>query len=89
MLRASNLRQVDREYEIYLSAWQNSQVQATETKGSGKHQKQEPVYKTFNDFFDYEQERKRALGEEVDDTPEKQPQKYDDKLISAMINARG
>ena len=86
MIRAANIRRVDREYEIHLAAWQNAQVQASETKGSGKNQKQVPVYATFNDFFNYEHIMKKALGE--DEQNVELPTIKDDTLAELMKKAR-
>ncbi len=48
-MKAYNLARVDKEYDIYLSAWVNQLAGATKEKGK----KQVPVFKTFEDFFDY------------------------------------
>ena len=50
MIQAVQLKRVDREYEIHLSAWMNQQVQATKKRGK----KTVPIYKNFSEFFDYE-----------------------------------
>lgn len=55
---ASDLRRVDREYEIHLQAWANWNVQAT--KKSGKR-KRVPVFRTFKQFFDYEEAEQGIL----------------------------
>lgn len=60
-LTAYRLRQVDREYEIHLQAWANWNVQAM--KKQGKH-KQVPVFKTFQQFFDYKKSIRDVLGGE-------------------------
>lgn len=59
LMRGYNIRQVDKNMELHLQAWLN--VQAGATKKRGK--KQEPVYKTFKSFYDYETELAKAKGE--------------------------
>lgn len=59
MLDALKLRNVDQAYWKHLQAYLNYAVQAT--KQHGKHVK--PVYSTFDKFFDYEGEIRRAKGE--------------------------
>lgn len=59
-MKASNLRSVDREYEIHLQAWANWNVQAT--KKSGK--KRAPVFKTFKQFFDFKKAESKILNGE-------------------------
>lgn len=49
-MTAYRLKQADREYEIHLQAWLNWNVQAMKKKG--RH-KRVPVFKTFQQFFDY------------------------------------
>lgn len=88
MLRAIQIRRVGREYEIHLAAWQSVQAQGTETVGTGKKQKQVPIYKNFSEFFDYEQSMKRALGEQVDDVPVEYSPSIDNELINAILKAR-
>lgn len=51
-MTAYQLKQVDREYEIHLQAWANWNVQAMKSQGK---RKKVPVFKTFRQFFDYEQ----------------------------------
>lgn len=58
-MRASDLRRVDREYEIHLQAWANWNVQAM--KKSGKR-KRVPVFKTFKQFFDYKKAELEILN---------------------------
>lgn len=57
-MKASDLRRVDREYEIHLQAWANWNVQAM--KKSGKR-KRVPVFKTFKQFFDYKEAEQAIL----------------------------
>ncbi len=60
-MTAYRLKQADREYEIHLQAWLNWNVQARKKKG--KH-KCVPVFKTFQQFFDYKKCVREALGSE-------------------------
>lgn len=53
-MRAFNLARVDKEYDMHLQAWLNHAVTATKEQGK----KQVPVYKKFQDFFDYEKRLK-------------------------------
>lgn len=57
LMKAYNLRTVDRKYWIHMAAYQN--FRATGMKPAGK-KKQVPIYKTFKSFFDYESELKSA-----------------------------
>lgn len=50
-MKAYQLSRVDKEYELHLQAWLNQQAQATKSKGK----KTVPVFRTFNDFFNYEE----------------------------------
>lgn len=52
-LKAYNLRVVDRKFWIHLAAFNN--FRATSTKPAGKN-KQVPVYRRFEKFFDYKKE---------------------------------
>ncbi len=58
LMYAHALKQVDKEFEINLLAWQVEQAGAT--KKVGKDIK--PYYKTFKDFFDYEKRVKEVTG---------------------------
>ncbi len=49
-MMAYRLRQVDKDFDIHLLAWESWNVQAM--KKSGK--KRVPVFRTFKKFFDYE-----------------------------------
>lgn len=57
-MEAYLLQKVDREYELHLQAWLNNQVKAE--KKSGKSSK--PVFKQFDDFFDYEERIAEVQG---------------------------
>ena len=50
-MRASRLKEVDREHEIYLQAWADYMVQDTKKQGKDRIV---PVYKTFKQFYDYD-----------------------------------
>jgi len=84
-MKAFNLARVDKEYDMAMQAWLNHQVTATKTEGAGKSQKQVPIYKKFEDFFDY----KKRL-EEI----EKPIRKLNSKekrmaKAAAILNAKG
>ena len=57
---AYNLRDIDKEKDIHLLAWQINQAQATKQKGK----KTEAYFKTFKDFYDYEKRIKGLSGNE-------------------------
>ena len=59
-MKAHRLKAVDREYEIYLQAWANCNVQATKKQGKDKVV---PVFKTFQQFYDYERRIREVLEE--------------------------
>lgn len=56
------MQQIDKEYDMHLQAWLNHHVTATKEQGSGKNAKQVPVYKKFDDFFDYKKRLKDVEG---------------------------
>ena len=60
LMRAHNLRMVDKSLELHQAAWLN--VNAGAMKRQGKD-KQVPVYKTFKSFFDYDAEIDKVRGE--------------------------
>lgn len=60
-MRAYRLKTVDDEYKIYLQAWVNREIKAEKRKGKTRS---EPVYKRFEDFFNYGDRLKNVLGEE-------------------------
>lgn len=53
------LSELDRQQELHMQAWLSQQVQAT--TGTGKRTK--PMYQTFKEFFDYEEQLKIILNE--------------------------
>lgn len=85
-MKAFNLSRIDKEYDIALQAWMNSQATATKTTGSGKNQKTESVYEDFKDFFDYEKKLKEIKGLKTKglNTKEKRMAK-----IAASVNLKG
>lgn len=58
-MRAMRLRQVDREYDIHLLAWESWNVQAMKKQGKNKRV---PVFKDFKQFFDYEERLREVSG---------------------------
>ena len=60
LMKAYNLKRVDKEFDYHLQAWLSQQVQATEQRGK----RSVPVYKTFKDFFDYEERVNKILEPE-------------------------
>ena len=60
-MTAFRLKQADREYELHWQAWLGWNVQAMKKKGK---RKQTPVFKTFQQFFDYKKCIREALGSE-------------------------
>ena len=65
-MRAYRLKTVDDEYRIYLQAWVNREIKAERRKGKTRS---EPVYKRFEDFFNYENRLKSVLGKELERKP--------------------
>jgi len=59
-MHAYRLRRLDEIYDMHLQAWLNHAVTATKKRGN----KQEPKYKKFDDFFDYEKELRKTEGKE-------------------------
>lgn len=55
------LRQLDQKELIHQQAWANWQVQSTRTRGK----KEEPVYKTFDKFFNKQELENEILGIET------------------------
>lgn len=58
-MQAMRLRQVDREYDLHLLAWESWNVQAMKPQGKNKRV---PVFKTFKQFFDYDKRLKEISG---------------------------
>ncbi|WP_246521641.1 hypothetical protein [Ornithinibacillus massiliensis] len=78
-MKAFNLGRIDKEYVMHQQAWLNHQV--TLTKEQGK--KQVPIYKRFEDFFDY---KKRIKEVEHDEKREITPQIRKMAQIAAVVN---
>ena len=57
-MRAFRLKQVDRDYDMHLLAWESWNVQAMKKQGKNKRV---PVFKTFKQFFDYEARIKEVI----------------------------
>lgn len=51
LMKAYQLREVDKEYWVHREAWANNEVKATKRQGK----EIVPVYKTFKQFFDFEE----------------------------------
>jgi len=73
MMHVYNLKRVDKERDIHMTAFLNHAVTATKQVGK----KQVPVYKTFKDFYDYEKEMNRVL----------KPYQKDSKLKQLILQA--
>lgn len=72
MMMASKLQNLDDLYKIHLQAWTHQQAKATKEVGAGKNKRSVPVYKKFEDFFDYEAALEEVTGESFkkEETPE-------------------
>ncbi|MEN2467940.1 hypothetical protein [Ornithinibacillus sp. JPR2-1] len=81
-MKAFNLARVDKDYDMHKQAWINHQV--TLTKEQGK--KQVPIYKRFEDFFDY---AKRLKEVDQDDKNAITPQMRRMAKIAAKVNSGG
>lgn len=57
------MKQLEREREIYLQAYANRVVKATDEKGK------KYVYQSFEDFYDADKRRNEVLGKKVTDNP--------------------
>ncbi|MBW8350782.1 hypothetical protein K0H71_15200 [Bacillus sp. IITD106] len=68
---------------MHLQAWLNHQVTATKEVGAGKNVKQVPVYKTFNEFFDYQ----KALKEVEKPKSKITPQMRNMARIAFLVNS--
>jgi 16S rRNA U1498 N3-methylase RsmE len=69
---AYSLRRIDEERDMHMQAFLNHVVTGTKQRGK----KTVPVYKTFQDFYDYEKEIKRIT--------EPSPLKKEQKVIDMM-----
>lgn len=80
-MKAYNLSRVDIERDMHLQAWLNHQVQATKEQGK----KQIPVYKKFDEFFNYEQRIK-----EIENPVNKlNPQQKRLAFVAMQVNKEG
>lgn len=79
-MKAFQLKRIDKEYDMHLQAWLNHNVTASKEQ----NKKMIPVYKKFEEFFDYE-----ARLEEVEGIKRKKLTKQQKKMahIAARINA--
>lgn len=57
-IKAFQLERIDKEYDMHLSAWLNHAVTATKEQ----NKKQVPVYKKFEDFFNYKKRIEEIEG---------------------------
>lgn len=57
-MKAFQLERIDKEYDMHLSAWLNHAVTATKEQ----NKKQVPVYKKFEDFFNYKKRIEEIEG---------------------------
>lgn len=76
-MHAYKLSRVDREKDMYLQAWINNQVKATNKDGKS-------VYKSFKDFYDYDKALKEI--DQVKSNLSEQQKKM--ARIAKMINER-
>ena len=60
-MKAYNLRHMDEEYMIYLSAWVNREIEAK--KGKGKNRRY--VYDRFDKFYDLKKRENEILHKEL------------------------
>lgn len=58
MSEAHMLRRIDNQFDIHSLAWATAQAQATDKRGK-------PLYKKFNNFFNYEEMLEEAKGDEI------------------------
>ena len=63
LMKAVELKNIDRDYRIHQQAFLNFAVQAQ--KKSGKN-KTKPVYRKFKQFYDYEAEINKVFGRKKD-----------------------
>lgn len=68
-MRAHNYNLIDKERDLYWLAYLGRVVSATEETRGGKV---EYVYKSFEDFYDYDSVRNSILGEEEESAEERE-----------------
>lgn len=66
-MKAYRLRHVDELYKMHLQAWLNNQATATKQKGK----KTVPFFKSFDEFYDIQEEEKKILGISAKETVHK------------------
>lgn len=76
-MKAHTLARIDKEYDMYLQAWLNDAASATKAKGKETVR----VFKTFNDFFDYE----KRIGE-VEKPVEKEMDQQHKRMAQIAAN---
>ena len=59
LMKANNLKNIDRDYRVHQLAWLTNAARATKSAGKGKRR---PVYAKFSQFFDYRNAVRQALG---------------------------
>lgn len=55
-MRAYQLKRIDKQHEMHMQAWLNHIAGSTKEQGK----KQVPVFKRFEDFYNYEEELKKV-----------------------------
>ncbi|PZL70958.1 hypothetical protein CI088_13835 [Enterococcus plantarum] len=63
-MKAYQLKQLDRQYEIHLQAWA--------TVMAGQTRKGKPIFRTFDKFFDYRKAEEKILGRQKRTTLDKE-----------------
>lgn len=63
-MKAYQLKQLDRQYEIHLQAWA--------TVMAGQTRKGKPVFRSFDKFFDYRKAEEKILGRQKQTSPDKE-----------------
>ena len=66
-MKAYRLKHVDELYMMHLQAWLNNQATATKQKGK----KTVPFFKSFDEFYDIQEEEKKILGISAKETVHK------------------
>ncbi|WP_077621568.1 hypothetical protein [Sediminibacillus massiliensis] len=79
---AQEYKEVDKSYDLHHLAFLIRNAAATKTVGSGKNQREEYIYKAFEEFFDYEKILK-AVDEEI--TEPKKEDNPNKKLSPAQL----
>ena len=74
-ITAHQLSELDKEYHIYLQAWQSRQIQANKKVGK----KEKAYFESFDQFFDYKKKENQILG--------KSNHKDQSELLSKVLKA--